>query len=57
MINMVIVHELGHCIGVTHSPYQEDIMYGTITASSMSANDIQRFKQQRLIMQGWKQQK
>ncbi len=43
----VIIHELGHCIGITHSSDKNSIMYKTIYKYKMSMSDIAIFKAQR----------
>lgn len=47
----VIVHELGHCIGIGHSPDKNSIMYYiSKTKCSMTQSDIETFKAQRKKM-------
>ena len=44
-IRSTIIHELGHCIGIDHSPNENDIMYYMVKHSDkMTKNDIKRFK-------------
>lgn len=41
----IAVHEIGHAMGISHSPYENDIMYPVEHGqTSLSANDIARFK-------------
>ena len=48
-IRGVIIHELGHCIGVEHSNNRNDIMYYISSFNDkMSKNDIKMFKKQRV---------
>ena len=48
-IRSVIIHELGHCIGVEHSNNRNDIMYHISKLNDkMSKNDIKMFKKQRM---------
>lgn len=48
-IRSVIIHELGHCIGVEHSNNRNDIMYHISKFNDkMSKNDIKMFKKQRM---------
>lgn len=50
-IRSTIIHELGHCIGIDHSPNENDIMYYMVKHSDkMTKNDIKRFKCQRKLM-------
>lgn len=50
-IRGVIIHELGHCIGLQHSVDDGDIMTPNIIGTdTMSKNDIARFRKQRKIM-------
>lgn len=47
----VIIHELGHCIGVKHSTNKKSIMYYTISDNvKMIKEDIQAFKKRRSIL-------
>lgn len=47
-IRAVIIHELGHCIGINHSTNENDIMYHISRSDDkMSKNDIKKFKLQR----------
>ena len=51
IIRATIIHELGHCIGLDHSPKKNDIMYYMVQSNDrMSKNDIKRFKVQRKII-------
>lgn len=49
-----IIHEIGHCIGLSHSPDTNDIMYYICrSVKKMSDNDIVRFKAQRKIIKSF----
>lgn len=41
----IIIHELGHCVGIGHSKNEKDVMYGTFDGDNdeMTANDVAAF--------------
>ena len=46
----VIMHELGHCLGLGHSTYHKSIMYESADKPYMTKRDIADFKRQRKLL-------
>ena len=45
-VNCVIIHEIGHCIGIGHSTDKYSVMYPNIISVKMTKTDINKFSTQ-----------
>ena len=52
----IIMHELGHCLGIQHTTDKNSIMWEYVGNSKLSIDDIRLFKKQRKILKQYSKQ-